>query len=71
MSRKVTQVKRIPVKESGCNEDMRRRRVSIKSAEIFSLCVITHGHTLTFNLESIILIILIKLLLGNFGLMQY
>lgn len=60
MSRKVTEVERIPVKESGCNEDMRRRRVSIKSVEVFCLCVIAHGHTLTFNLESIILIIAIK-----------
>ena len=61
MSRKVTQVERIPVKESDCNEDMRRRRVSIKSVEVFCLCVIAHGHTfLSFNLESIILIIVIK-----------
>ena len=61
VSRKVTQVERIPVKESDCNEDMRRRRVSIKSVEVFCLCVIAHGHTfLTFNLESIILIIVIK-----------
>jgi len=45
VSRKVTQVERIPVKESDCNEDMRRRRVSIKSVEVFCLCVIAHGHT--------------------------